>query len=294
MADSDKTITITPNTGSSTNFPKIEFTGADNNTVTANVLDNGTVSFEGSDGQLFSVVDSLSGDLYTVSDMSGIPSIHLKDNGELQLAPYYGNLLVGHAVDNGEDKLQVRGQMSVYSDSGQLFKLEDDPNGDLLNVSDMSGISMLQVQNNGAVRQPYSPLFCVQANTQGLPSGGIITNWNPPEVNTTPSSWDNTTGTYTIPVSGYYEVDMQSTIYSTTSSSDSRYIAVRCVLNGSYQHQSHAAHGPFIASTHYSHRGLKFISYYNKGDEIRMRVDSDVSGASINADWTGMTIRLVG
>ena len=295
MADSDKIITITPNTGSSTNFPKIEFTGADNNTVTANVLDNGTVSFEGTDGQLFSVVDSLSGDLYTVSDISGIPSIHLKDDGELQLAPYYGNLLVGHTDDNGEDKLQVRGQMSVHSDSGQLFKLEDNPNSDLLNVADMSGISMLQVQNNGAVKTPFSPLFCAKVNN-GTGSGStapITTSWQTPLVNTVPSAWDSSTGKYTIPVSGVYEVTMNASMYSSSSSADSRYIAVRLVLNGSYNQQAHAAHGPFIASSHYSHRGFTVFGEFSKGDEIQMQIDSAVSGAIVNSEWTGMTIRLI-
>ena len=44
MADSDKDILITPNTGESAS-PKIEFTGANNATKTITVNDDGTLSF---------------------------------------------------------------------------------------------------------------------------------------------------------------------------------------------------------------------------------------------------------
>lgn len=295
MADSDKNIKITPSTGATT-FPKIEFTGADNNTVTANIQDDGTVSFDASSGQLFSINDSLTGELFSVSDMTGIPGMRLDDTGELQLSPYYGNVLIGHTVDNGEDKLQVRGEMSVHGDSGQLFKLDDDPNADLLNVSDMSGVSMLQVQNNGAVRTPYTPMFCAKV-TNGTGFGStapITTAWQTPLVNTVPSAWNTTNGAYTIPVTGVYEVTMNASIYSSSSAHDSRYVAVRLVLNGSYDQQAHAAHGPFIASSHYSHRGFTVFKEFNKGDYIQMQIDSAVQGAFVNSEWTGMTIRLIG
>ena len=46
MANSDKDIKITPNTGSA-NLPKIEVTGADNATKTISVADSGALSFDG-------------------------------------------------------------------------------------------------------------------------------------------------------------------------------------------------------------------------------------------------------
>jgi len=62
MANSDKDILITPNSGSSSADPKIEYVGADssgNDTITVETLYDGTkatLSFEGSAGQLFSIV----------------------------------------------------------------------------------------------------------------------------------------------------------------------------------------------------------------------------------------------
>lgn len=87
MANSDKNILITPNTGQAAE-PKIEFTGADNNTVTLNVQDNGTLSIEGSSGQLFSVADSMEGTLFSVSDVSGVPAIEVKDDGNINIGIY--------------------------------------------------------------------------------------------------------------------------------------------------------------------------------------------------------------
>lgn len=287
MADTDKNIKITPSTGSSTNFPKIEFTGADNNTVTANVLDNGAVSFEGSDGQLFSVVDSLSGDLYTVNDMSGIPSIHLRDTGELQLAPYYGNLLVGHTIDNGEDKLQVRGQMSVHGDSGQLLKLSDDPNADLLTVSDMSGVAQLRVQNNGAVSKPFNPLFYCNLtygiSTPRIPLSGSDYNTGSDRFTDTQNAFNASTGRYHIPVTGYYYVSIKATLYSNNSGADSRYCAVRIQRNDVQTAAGHAKH-VWIAGSTYSERSCNEVIYLEKGDTLRFQIDGAVNGQNTTND----------
>ena len=108
MADSDKNILITPNIGSTTADPNIVFTGGDNNPVTLTVLDDGTLSFSGSAGQLFSINDSLTGTIFSVNDVSGIPSIEVDDDGTVRLAEFSGNVLIGTATDAGE-KLQVEG-----------------------------------------------------------------------------------------------------------------------------------------------------------------------------------------
>ena len=115
MALSDKNIVITPNIGSSSDDPKIVFSGADASTAAQNITlktyptNSGTLSFEGSAGQLFSITNSLSGTIFSVNDVSGIPSIEVLDTGLIKLAQYSGNVLLGTATDNGTDKLQVNG-----------------------------------------------------------------------------------------------------------------------------------------------------------------------------------------
>lgn len=118
MAHSDKNILITPNIGSTTADPKIVFSGADatlgaqNITLQVYPTSNGTLSFEGSAGQLFSITNSMSGTIYSVNDVSGIPSIEVLDTGLVKLAQYSGNVLLGTGTDNATDKLQVNGSVS--------------------------------------------------------------------------------------------------------------------------------------------------------------------------------------
>ena len=119
MAHSDKQILITPNVGSTTADPKIVFSGANattgpqNITVTVYHVNGGTLSFDGSAGQLFSITNSLTGTIYSVNDISGIPSIEVLDTGLVKLAQYSGNVVIGSAIDNGTDKLQVSGSINT-------------------------------------------------------------------------------------------------------------------------------------------------------------------------------------
>lgn len=127
MANSDKNILITPNVGSSTADPKIVFSGADASTGPQNITvqiyptNGGTLSFEGSAGQLFSVTNSMSGTIYSVNDVSGIPSIEVLDTGLVKLAQYSGNVLLGTGTDNGTDKLQVNGSILGTTIKGSTF-----------------------------------------------------------------------------------------------------------------------------------------------------------------------------
>ena len=84
-----------------------------NNTITATMLTDGTLSFSGTSGQLFSITDDLSGTLFAVNDISGIPSIEVDADGTVRLAEFAGNILIGTATDNGLDKLQVNGSISA-------------------------------------------------------------------------------------------------------------------------------------------------------------------------------------
>ena len=100
MATSYKNIVITPNI-SNTSDPKIVFSGGNttvNTDITLNVYpaSNGTLSFEGSAGQLFSITNDLSNSLFSVSDVSGIPSIEVFANGLVSLVPINGNVTVGN------------------------------------------------------------------------------------------------------------------------------------------------------------------------------------------------------
>jgi hypothetical protein len=113
MANSDKDILITPNKGS-TNIPEISFVGQDNAPIKLRVLDDNTLSFEGNSGQLFSVDDNLlSGTIFAVSNISGVPSINVDASGRVDIARYGGQLQVGWNNNVTDRALCVTGEIAL-------------------------------------------------------------------------------------------------------------------------------------------------------------------------------------
>lgn len=122
MANSDKNIVITPNVGSATENPRITFFGANTSlntqvTVVVTPDSNGTLSFEGSVGQLFSITNDMSNTIFSVNDVSGIPSIEVFSTGLIRIGQYLGNVVIGNQADNATDKLQIVGSLTT---TGQI------------------------------------------------------------------------------------------------------------------------------------------------------------------------------
>jgi len=86
MADSDKIITVTPNTSVATTHPEIKFVGKDNSPMYLKVLDDNTLSFEGTEGQVFAISPTMSsGDIFSVNDISGVQSISVNADGTITM-----------------------------------------------------------------------------------------------------------------------------------------------------------------------------------------------------------------
>ena len=82
--------------------------------IAYDTLSNGTLSFEGSAGQLFSITNNLtSGSIFSVNDVSGIPSIDVYADGTIQLAPFGSAEYVGVGLTNPQAKLDVNGSFRV-------------------------------------------------------------------------------------------------------------------------------------------------------------------------------------
>ncbi len=135
MAISDKNILITPNVSGILDVqPTIKFTGADSSvgdsasiTITALSSDSGTLSFTGSAGQLFSITNSFVGTIFAVSDVSGIPSIQVNDDGIVQIAGHNGKALFGTTTDSGNtdsDVINVDGNVRASNFVGQTINTQ--------------------------------------------------------------------------------------------------------------------------------------------------------------------------
>jgi len=124
MSVNDKNIIIYPNVGSSTDDPKIVFYAANTTSNSANITmrayptSNGTLSFEGSAGQLFSVTNQLTGTLFSVNDISGIPSIEVLDTGRVNLAQYNGTVVIGANTSANASTSNTTGELVVYGGIG--------------------------------------------------------------------------------------------------------------------------------------------------------------------------------
>jgi hypothetical protein len=119
MANTYKNIVITPNTGSTIGDPAIVFSGGDTNTNTNIILtvyptSNGTLSFDGSAGQLFSIENDLSNTVFSVNDISGIPLILANVvTQQVAIAPIYSNVAIG--TFSTTYKLEVNGSANIGS-----------------------------------------------------------------------------------------------------------------------------------------------------------------------------------
>jgi hypothetical protein len=56
------------------------------NTINNQMLNGGTLAWSGNAGQLFSITDSMTGNIFTVNDVSGIPMISVDAGGNIQFA----------------------------------------------------------------------------------------------------------------------------------------------------------------------------------------------------------------
>lgn len=110
-------IVITPNRGT-TNNPKIDFTGTSAGTIKLEVLADGSIAWNGANGSLFSIADSLSGSLMSVNDISGLPAFEVFSDNRVVVGQFGANLLLGTTTNSSNGRLQLATHTTVAGGIG--------------------------------------------------------------------------------------------------------------------------------------------------------------------------------
>jgi hypothetical protein len=88
-------------------------------TITIRMLNSDAISFSGNSGQLFSITDSMTGTIFAVNDISGVPSIEVYDTGEVRLAETFGYVRIPNATSatsTATGALRVDGGVGIGGD----------------------------------------------------------------------------------------------------------------------------------------------------------------------------------
>ena len=128
----------------------------------------------GPSGQLFSVVDGLSGSLFSVNTISGIPVMEVFSDNTIRMGQYSappviisGSALIVSGSSTSPSLITINtGSLSIFrsgsaspSDAlfdvegsqGQLFSVIDTFSGSLMSVNDISGFPILDVRSDDSV-----------------------------------------------------------------------------------------------------------------------------------------------
>jgi hypothetical protein len=185
MANSDKNILITPNIGSSTGDPSIVFSAANANVgpynITARVypVSNGTLSFEGNTGQLFSITNNLTGTIFSVNDISGIPSIEVLDTGIVKIAQYNGNVIIAaNTTTDTVSKLVVNGAANIGSlritSYGNVISSTGDITAGNITITSVANVGSLRLTSYGNIITSTGNISAANLTVSGVATAQMV------------------------------------------------------------------------------------------------------------------------
>jgi len=157
------------------------FTGSNASPITLKVLDTGALSFSATAGQLFTIQDGLTGSLFAVADISGIPLIEVMDTSIVKLNQYGGSSVIAGSVAL-QNSGGVNSKLSIYTNTatttGLIVKAATSQTATLTEWQNSSGAAVTRISSDGtiAIHGPSNTNLISFVNSTGNYGVGGITS----------------------------------------------------------------------------------------------------------------------
>jgi hypothetical protein len=119
--------------------PRIDFALPDSpNSIVATMLNSDDVTFNGDSGRLLSISDTLTGNVFSLNNATGVPIIEADDNGVVRIAETFGKAVIGNISIDGSTithtnptavltiQQQGSGYLKVGGELGMVIPAGDD------------------------------------------------------------------------------------------------------------------------------------------------------------------------
>jgi hypothetical protein len=124
-------------------LPTMAMIGQTGDPIYLSMLEDNSISFEGSQGQLFSISPNLTtGYIWAVNDISGVPLLRASAGGTVNISEYGGVLGIGQT--NPIYKLDVKGNIGFASNNDNSYTV-------LVSNSAASGSNSLQIRSANSI-----------------------------------------------------------------------------------------------------------------------------------------------
>ena len=124
-------------------LPTMAMIGQTGDPIFMSVLEDNSIAFEGSQGQLFSISPNLTtGYIWAVNDISGVPLLRANVNGNVYITEFGGNLGIGQT--NPTYKLDLKGSFGLASSNDSLYNF-------IFSNSAVSGSNSLQIRSANSI-----------------------------------------------------------------------------------------------------------------------------------------------
>lgn len=119
--------------------PTMAMIGQTGDPIYMSILEDNSISFEGSQGQLFSISPNLtSGYIWAVNDISGVPLLRANSNGNVYISEFGGNLGIGQT--NPTYKVDLKGNFALASSNNNSYSF-------IFSNSSTTGSNSLQIRS---------------------------------------------------------------------------------------------------------------------------------------------------